>query len=246
MADIYQNKLNQYIGDVARPTKFSICIMPPAELKLKANGNEYANGAISAPLEYFCSATKFPGATQEAIDFKYFGRNIPVPGITTPTQEWTATFYNDEQHGIRKFFLDWLDVYQHWTYREDKPKADIYKEQLPYLYIYQHDFALKNKTCAYILYGVFPTQIAEMDAQYSELNAVESFEVTFKYSYFDIHEIEKGATAESIKQEIKGAVNEMVNTVIQGIMGTLKAGVDNLAQDANAQFEKLSALYVGG
>ena len=251
MADIFQNKLNYYLGDGARPSKFSIIINPPTGVKLdiapsgSTSGNLEA-GQAGAALSYFCSATKFPGVTQEAIDFKYLGRNIPIPGITVPNQEWSATFYNDEKHGIRKFFLDWINLYQHWEYRA-KEKDNSKFTELPTISIHQYDYELKNPTALYTLVGVFPVSMVDIEAQYSELNQIETFEVTFKYSYFTITELEEGLSADSVKQQVKSTVNSIVNSLLGVVTNTLKAGVNKAAKSINSELETLAnSMYVGG
>ena len=251
MADIFQNKLNYYLGDGARPSKFSITIDPPEGLTLDISTGDSTDGGLTggaagAALHYFCSATKFPGVTQESIDFKYLGRNIPIPGVTIPNQEWSATFYNDEKHGIRKFFLDWINLYQHWNYA-DKEEPNKNFTKLPTISLHQYDYELKSPTALYTLVGVFPISMGDIEAQYSELNQIETFEVTFKYSYFKITELEAGLSADSVKQEIKSTVNSIVNSLLGVVTNTLKAGVNKAAKSVNSELETLaSSMYVGG
>lgn len=221
MANIYQNNINKYLKDAGRPSKFEIYMTPPVGISLDISMNssstsnaKLTDAELSRAIPYFCYAASFPGITSEPLEFKYKGKAIPIPGISTPNQTWSATFYNDEKHGIRKFFKNWIESISPHNYNDTQAK--IYTQTG--LTIFQYDYELKNKTTGCQLIGVFPTNLGDLEVSYENLSQVESFQVEFRYAYFEYFDIAAGLSADAVKQQIKGIVNDAVNSVTQGAM----------------------------
>lgn len=239
MADIFQNKINQFIGDAARPAKFEVYIFSPSGVKFKNKSQSEAAEEFS----YYCYAGSFPGATAESIDFKYLGRNIPVPNVLTPNQTWTATFYNDEKHKIRKFFKDWMESYQIHNYNGSNYN-DFENLQLA---IYQYNYELKEKTAVCVLYGVFPKSISDIEISYESLSQVQTFQVEFQFVYWDITEVEAGLSAEAIKDAIKNTVTDTINGVLKTGQNIVNNAVDKVFNKLNSYLdtanEKMQSLY---
>lgn len=221
MANIFQNNINKYLKDAARPAKFEIYMTPPEDISLDISMNSSStsnaklkDAELSRAIPYFCYAASFPGITSEAIEYKYKGKTIPIPGVSTPNQTWSATFYNDEKHGIRKFFKNWIERSSPHNYNDSQAK--IYNQTG--LTIYQYDYELKNKTTGCQLIGVFPTNLGDLEISYENLSQIESFQVEFRYAYFEYFDIEGGLSADAVKDQIKGIANNAVNSVTQGAM----------------------------
>lgn len=235
MADIYQNKLNKYLGDGARSAKFEVLIIPPSGVELK----KYSTNEASSALSYQCYATAFPGMTAESIDYKYLGRNIPVPNVLIPNQGWSATFYNDENHSIRKFFKDWMESYQtnHYGGGETRQLQNLT------LSIYQWDYELKNKVLACVLYGIFPVSMSDIEVSFENLSQIQSFQVEFKYAYFDYVDIAAGLSAEGIKDTIKNTVNNAVNSVLKAGQTLASTAADKAMGLLNDKLKSVNELY---
>ena len=248
MADLFQNKLNQYVGDVARSAKFAILMNPPQDLKLSISmtNNSQSKADLSGSqaneaIEYFCYAGAFPGITGEAIDFKYFGRNIPIPSIATPNQTWTATFYNDENHGIRQFFKDWIQKSQYANLNSDSLETremGSYKDGYnSWIAVYQYDYNLKNKTTVYALFNPFPVSMSDIEISYENLNQVQSFTVEFRYTHFEIGFIEgNGASVEDIKSLVSSSIKELAKSAMGAVKDFGKSVVKSLYSSANEKF----------
>lgn len=235
MADIYQNRLNKYLGDGARSAKFEVLIIPPEGVTLK----QYSTSEASNALSYQCYSTNFPGMTAESIDFKYLGRNIPVPNVLIPNQSWSATFYNDENHSIRKFFKDWMESYQTNHYSSGTTQ----RLQNLTLSIYQWDYELKNKTIACILYGIFPVSMGDIEVSFESLSQIQTFQVEFKYAYFDYVDIAAGLSAEGIKDAIKNTVNNAVNSVLKAGQTLAATAADKAMGLLNDKLKDVKSLY---
>lgn len=246
MADIIQNKMNQVMGDLARPTKFKCQIFPPKEIKCELsilNEGDSATSStseISQYLDYFCHATSFPGLTVETIDFKYRGRTLPVKSVQTYQQKWTATFYNDEKHAVRKLFLDWMTYDQAYQF-EDKTKGN-FEGILPSISIYQLDFEMSKDCVVYTMMNVFPTNVGEVSVQYDGLNQIETFTVEFAYTHFEINTISgEGLTSSEvtslIKNTIQNTINSVTNTLKDAVFGALDDLVSPVLHSVSDSFE---------
>lgn len=248
MADLFQNKLNQYVGDVARSAKFSILMNPPQDLKLSISmtNNSKSKADLSGSqaneaIEYFCYAGAFPGITGESIDFKYFGRTIPIPSISTPNQTWTATFYNDENHGIRQFFKDWIQKSQYANLNSDdletREMGSFQDGYNSWIALYQYDFELKNKTTVYALFNPFPVSMSDIEVSYENLNQVQNFTVEFRYTHFEIGFIEgNGASVQDIKSLVAGAVQDLAKSAMGALKDFGKNTLKSLYSGANEKY----------
>ena len=92
MANVVQTMINNALGDGARSSKFE-CIIG---LDSFSGGSKMISAVVKT--------AQFPGISNEVIDFKFKGRNIPLRGQTTHGNTWTCTFYLDEMHSLKSSF----------------------------------------------------------------------------------------------------------------------------------------------
>lgn len=253
MADLYQNKINQYLGDVARSAKFAILLNPPKgiELNISLTNNAKSKATLTdsdmnSAIEYFCYAGAFPGITSEPLDFKFHGKTIPIPGVSNPNQTWTATFYNDELHGIRKLFKDWIENAQMWLHQDDTEYGSSTRNSMlntsnpydnfvnSYIAIWQYDYKLKNKTAVYALFNAFPVSMSDVEVSYENINQVQTFTVEFRYTHFDMAYVEgQASSASDIESLVKNTINTLKDTAINTVKSTLKSLGSQLYESAN-------------
>ena len=220
MSDLIQNKMNLVLGDLARSAKFKCQIFPPKSVKFKpvnSNGEITSSPEISQYLDYFCYAASFPGQTAEAREFKYFGKTIPIPGDVQQTQKWTATFYNDEFHNVRKLFLDWMNSNQ--TFVSSNPKQ--IRSELTSIHIYQLNYEMESEIAVYSMWNCFPTNISDIEVSYDSVNQVETFTVDFSFSHFTINELKSNSgnlTDILIQDGILGLVGSIASGAVQSLV----------------------------
>lgn len=239
MADLFQNNINKYLGDVARSAKFSVQFELPPELNLTISltNNSKTESPLSGTeasraLEYFCYGASFPGMVGETIDFKYLGRTIPVPGVVNPTQTFTATFYNDEKHGVRKLFKEWIELYQYWNTNSNETTR-VRPKPATFMAIYQLDFKLKNNITFYCLYNPFPVSMSDIEVSYENLNQVETFTVEFRFTHYDIGAVKNnGLSQEDVSQLVKSAANDIVKSAVNAGKDMVKNIGKNLLSSA--------------
>ena len=182
----YQNLMRKYLGDGARNTRFDIKLNIPSEIS-----NSYND---SRALSIMCKSTNLPNRTIQTQNIVFRGRSIPVPVSTKYSNTWTCTFYNDENHNMRKMFELWLDAVDSksdYTSFTDEMKGlignDYIKDEIKieqYSNI-SNDLETSTPTAIWTLYGVYPTDVSSIELS-SESESIQEFTVTFSYTYYEI------------------------------------------------------------
>lgn len=182
----YQNLMRKYLGDGARNTRFDIKLNIPSEIS-----NSYND---SRALSIMCKSANLPNRTIQTQNIVFRGRSIPVPVSTKYSNTWTCTFYNDENHNMRKMFELWLDAvdsksdYTSFTDEmkgligDDYIKDEIKIEQYSNI---SNDLETSTPTAVWTLYGVYPTDVSSIELS-SESESIQEFTVTFSYTYYEI------------------------------------------------------------
>lgn len=216
MANVIQTMLNNAIGDGARSAKFDCIIGLDA-----FSGN---SKLISA----FVKTAQFPGISNEVIDFKFKGRNIPLRGQTTHGNTWTCTFYLDEMHSLKSAFESEIEGLDAQLYGEAhgatskvlNKKAKNYTSTLT---IVQLDFDGTQQTAVYNLYNVFPKSVSSVDMDYSEVGKVQEFTVEFSYSHHEVLNIKSsnGSFIDGMKERFLNAVDGLIQKGKEAAIGAL-------------------------
>lgn len=205
MANVVQTMINNALGDGARSSKFD-CIIGLDSFK---GGSKL----ISA----FVKTAQFPGISNEVIDFKFKGRNIPLRGQTTHGQTWTCTFYTDEMHSLKLAFeaeIEALDahLYDHTSSMVNAALARKSKKYTSTLTIVQLDFDGTQQTAVYNLYNVFPKSVSTIDSDYSEVGKIQEFTVEFSYSHHEVINMKSsnGSFIDGMKERFLNAVDGLI------------------------------------
>lgn len=182
----YQDLMKKYLGDGARNTRFDIKLNIPSEIS-----NSYND---SRALSIMCKSANLPNRTIQTQNIVFRGRSIPVPVSTKYSNTWTCTFYNDENHNMRKMFELWLDAVDSkndYTSFTDEMKGlignDYIKDEIKieqYSNI-SNDLETATPTAVWTLYGVYPTDVSSIELS-SESESIQEFTVTFSYTYYEI------------------------------------------------------------
>lgn len=183
----YRKLLENALNQGARSTKWNV-IIPDA------------NGQTDVTLSLLAKDVSLPGLGVKTITIKYKGRDIPVAGQVSETNEFSVTFLVDQEHKIRKYFEDWILKFDARGYNtsfvdsgyESQLKGSIGDERILYRNItimqYQFDADIEPDTKAkptaqYTLYGCFPTSISEFS--YSNDNeSIFDIKVQFSCTYY--------------------------------------------------------------
>ena len=170
MARIDDFKAN-LIGGGARPNQFRVTITPPPGIAI---------GLDVRRSSFLAKASNLPGQTLGEIPVPFRGRNIYIAG-DREFETWSTTFINDTDFIVRNAIERWMNgindlVENTGVSTPAEYSADLFVEQLD-----RDDTVLKN----YIFRNAHPLTVAQIDVAYESTNALEEFEVTWRYQHFE-------------------------------------------------------------
>lgn len=216
MANVIQTMLNNAIGDGARSTKFD-CVIG---LDTFLPGSKMLSSIVKT--------SSFPGVSNEIIDLKFKGRNIPLRGQTKYENTWTCTFYLDEAHTLKKAFQDEIEsldahLFDDVTGVVSNAQNRNARNYTRTMTIVQLDFDGTQQTAVYNLYNVFPKTVQQVDVDYSEVGKVQEFTVEFSYSHFDSLNVKSsnGSFIDSVKERFLSAVDGLIQKGKEAAIGAL-------------------------
>jgi len=188
------------LKDGARAAKFAVLLALPEASK--------GTPAISEKMtSVLCKATSFPGKNIDPVNFQYKGRTIPLPGQVKYTQTWELTFYLEENHASRLYFLDWMQALnnenesyyspntgssnshpsgQTGAIRSEVTGANNFINVIKDFKVYQLDFDMKKKTAVYNLFNCYPVSVSDVQVSSESVGQMLEYTVTFSYSHFTI------------------------------------------------------------
>ena len=158
-------------GGGARANQFKVTLPFPG----------YASvGGETSDLAFLCSATALPGQTVGQVAIPFRGRVLNIAGDRT-FEPWTITVLNDTDFKLYRAFERWMNGINNMTDNEGiaNPadyQVDGFVDQLD-----RNGTTLKS----YTYRGLYPEVLANIPLSYGTNDAIESFDVTFRYQYFE-------------------------------------------------------------
>jgi len=140
------------------------------------------NGASNLKTPFMVRAAQIPSSSLGVIQVPYFGRKIKLAGDRTFDQ-WTVTVINDEDFLIRNALEEWsnaINALQVNTSRALTPLA--YKAQAIVTQFSKVGLPIRQ----YRFNGIFPSEISPIDLDWNNTDAIEEFQVTFQYDWWDV------------------------------------------------------------
>ena len=170
MANIDDFKAN-LAGGGARPNQFRVTITPPAGI---ATGLDVRNASFLA------KSSNLPGQTLGEIPVPFRGRNIYIAG-DSEFETWTTTFLNDTNFNIRNAIELWMNGINDLANNTGVINSADYQSDLTIEQLDRDDTTLKT----YIFRNAYPLTLGQIDVAYETTNAIEEFEVTWRYQHFE-------------------------------------------------------------
>ena len=158
-------------GGGARANQFKVTLPFPG----------YASvGGETSYLAFLCSATALPGQTVGQVAIPFRGRVLNIAGDRT-FEPWTITVLNDTDFKLYRAFERWMNGINNMTDNEGiaNPadyQVDGFVDQLD-----RNGTTLKS----YTYRGLYPEALANIPLSYGTNDAIETFDVTFRYQYFE-------------------------------------------------------------
>ena len=162
----------QSVRSVVRPNRFEVEIVAPTSLKVPVDADE---------LMFRVQSATIPDRTFNEIPVKFYGMEYKLPGGETTT-DLNITFLNDAEWDIRDFFEGWAELINNRSTSE-KAFADELFEDGTLITVYQLGFDGK-RIAGYEFYHIFPKIVEQIELNMETTDTVETFQVTFAYSYW--------------------------------------------------------------
>ena len=158
-------------GGGARANQFKVTMPFP--------GYASVGGEIEE-LAFLCRATSIPSMEIASIPVPFRGRSIKIAGDRT-IPDWSVTVYNDTNFKLRDAFERWQNGINNMSDNEGLTNPVDYQVDAFLDHLDRNGNTIKS----YTLRGVYPTNIAGIPLDYEEQGAIEQFEVTLEYQFFD-------------------------------------------------------------
>ena len=171
MANIDDFKSN-LIGGGARANQFRVTINTPPGIN---------TGLQQRRTSFLCKGSNLPAQTLAEITVPFRGRNIYIAGDRTFDETWTTTFINDTDFMIRNAIELWMNGINHLANNTGVINPSQYQADLTVEQLDRDDAVLK----AYIFKSAWPTSLSSIDLSSDAADAIEEFEVTWRYQHFD-------------------------------------------------------------
>lgn len=187
MSSIIQNKFHEILGDGARTSKFNF-ILPHLQ----------GSSVLTDQITYSVKSLTLPKMEHTPISIMHKGRPIPIRGTTKFSQQFTVTFYEHENHIIKRFFETWMAMIEQRHYYYDPRKIEEEQREIfgesgkpPYMtwynvdaYIEQRNFDGDIVTALYEIKNVFPINVEPASYDYSQVGQIAETTVTFSFSHY--------------------------------------------------------------
>ena len=182
---------SKLIGGGTRPNLFEVSIptFPSAISEAWSAGDDSENGIF----KFLCKATALPASNLGSIEIPFRGRTLKVAGDRT-FDDWTVTIINDEDFKLRTAFERWSNVMSRLddatgVTNPTSYMTDGYVQQLgrgSQVGAASNDGGESAVLRSYKFFDVFPITVGEIALSYDTTDALEEFDVTFRYQYFTI------------------------------------------------------------
>ena len=171
MANIDDFKAN-LIGGGARANQYRVTITPPPGIAI---------GLDVRRTSFLVTASSLPAQTLGEIGIPFRGRQIYIAGDRTFDDPWTVTFMNDTDFMIRNAMERWSNGINDLAESTGVIAPADYQTDLTVEHLDRDDTVLKS----YIFRSAWPTSITAIDLTNEAADAIETFDVTWRYQHFE-------------------------------------------------------------
>ena len=151
----------------ARPSLYEVTMTNPI------------NASADDRFRFVCRVAQVPASILTPITTNYFGRPIKFAGNRT-YEDWTVTILNDEDFSVRSTLEEWMNNINATVDNVSQVFNTVYKSQAQVTHFGKAGDILRQ----YDFVGLFPTNIAAIDLDWSNADALEEYTATFSIDYW--------------------------------------------------------------
>ena len=171
MAAIDDFKAN-LIGGGARANQYRVTITPPPGIAI---------GLDVRRTSFLVTASNLPAQTLAEIAIPFRGRSIYIAGDRSFDDTWSTSFINDTDFMIRNAMERWSNGINDLAAGTGVISPADYQTDLIVEHLDRDDTILKS----YIFRSAWPTTISAIELTNEAADAMETFEVTWRYQHFE-------------------------------------------------------------
>ena len=157
-------------GNFARTNKFRLRFSVP-----------FLRGIGADTIDALANSVRYPGFSHETVTLNIKGHPVELPARTRNNNEFSVTFYLDENYNIYETFKYWIANID--DYGVD-PSGNLYDHaNIPYgsCVIDVFDYSMTSTRKWLSIEMVYPTSISDIDYNTQGQNEIATFTVIFKY-----------------------------------------------------------------
>ena len=165
------------LGGGARANQFPVTITTPLGISVGPFDLEKTS--------FLVRSASLPAMTLGEIAVPFRGRSIYIAGDRTFDDTWSTTFLNDTDFMIRNAMERWSNGINDLKNATGVSNPNLYQVDLEVQQLDRDDQLLKS----YIFRNAWPTSITAIDLTSDAADAIEEFEVTWRYQHFEPSDI---------------------------------------------------------
>ena len=139
-----------------------------------------AVGGETESMAFLCSATTLPASTVGEVIVPFRGRNIYMAG-DREFEQWSTTIINDTDFLIRNAIERWSNGMNNMSDNEGLVNPVDYQVDAFVDHLDRNGNTIKS----YTFRGMFPISLGAIDLNYDPATALETFECTWRYQYWE-------------------------------------------------------------
>ena len=169
-------------GGGARANQFRVTITAPTGI---------FTGLEIRTTSFLVRAATLPGQTLSSIEVPFRGRKIYIAGDREFADEWTTTVMNDTDFMVRTAIERWMNGINDLADGTGKTSPSDYQTDLMVEQLDRDNKVLKH----YIFRYAWPTSVTAIDLTSDQADAIEEFDITWRYQYFSASGVIDAGTA---------------------------------------------------
>jgi hypothetical protein len=140
-----------------------------------------SGGGKGEEMSVLCKATSLPAMNLGEIPVPFRGRQIYLAGDRTFDEAWTTTFLNDTDFKIRNTMEQWSNGINDLLNTRGASDPSDYQTDMEVIQLDRSDNPLKR----YQFLNCWPQTISAIELSHDTTNAIEEFEVTWRYQSYE-------------------------------------------------------------
>ena len=171
-----------FIGGGARPNQFRVEIQAPPGISI---------GLDTRNATFLARTAALPSQALGVIELNFRGRRLRIAGDRDFPDAWTVTFLNDTNFGLRDAMERWMNGINDLVTGQGVTISSDYQADMRVHQLDRDDNVLKT----YIFRNAWPESLGEIALDTGTVDAVEEFDVSWRYQHFEASGVSPGVSA---------------------------------------------------